>query len=360
MLFRRALLRELIFNYLGVFLVLVTITLTTLFIRLLGDAARGELAVDAVLAFLGFGVFNFLPLLLSLTLFISIIMVLSRAYRESEMVVWFSAGLSLTAWIRPVLSFALPVVLAIGALNLMVIPWALSKKDEFRQLLEGRDELSLIAPGMFAESSQADKVYFIEGLANNGTRIKNVFMQSTDNGTLGITVAQAGQHQQLANGERYLVLENGRRYEGVPGQADYKIAEFSRYWMRLEPQIVGLHKNHGANALSTMTLLQNPTAVNLAEFVWRCGFPISAVILALLAIPLSFVNPRAGRSFSLILSLFIFVIYNNMLGIIEAWVGQQKITFTAGLFGPHLVMASIMVLMFYQRLTLRKFRWWRK
>ncbi|WP_124950694.1 LPS export ABC transporter permease LptF [Sulfuriferula thiophila] len=360
MLFRRALMRELIFNYLGVFLVLLTITLTTLFIRLLGEAARGELAVEAVLAFLGFGVFNFLPLLLSLTLFIAIIMAVSRAYRESEMVVWFSAGLSLTAWIRPILTFALPVVLAIAVLNLAVIPWALSKKDEFRQLLNNRDELSVIAPGMFTESKQADKVYFVEGLASNGTRVKNVFMQSVENHTLGITVAQEGHHQQLSNGERYLVLENGRRYEGVPGQADYKVAEFGRYWMRLEPQTVALHRDFGANALPTLELLQHPTAVNLAEFIWRCGFPISAVILALLAIPLSFVNPRAGRSFSLILALLIFVIYNNMLGIIEAWVAQQKLSFIAGLTGAHLVMATIMVLMFYQRLTVRKLLWWRK
>ena len=360
MLFRRALLRELIFNYLGVFLVLLTITLTTLFIRLLGEAARGELAVEAVLAFLGFGVFNFLPLLLSLTLFISIIIALSRAYRQSEMVVWFGAGLGLTAWIRPVFTFALPVILAIGVLNLAVIPWALSKKDEFRQLLNSRDELSIIAPGMFTESKQSDKVYFVEGLASNGTRVKNVFMQSLENNTLGITVAQSGSHQRMDNGERYLVLENGRRYEGVPGQADYKIAEFGEYWMRLEPQTVALHRDNGANALPTMALLQNPTAANLAEFVWRLGFPISAAILALLAIPLSFVNPRAGRSFSLILALLIFVIYNNMLGIIEAWVAQQKISFVAGLLGGHLIMATIMVLMFYQQVTVRKLLWWRK
>ena len=358
MLFRRALLRELIFNYFGVFLILLTITLTTLFIRLLGEAARGELAVEAVLAFLGFGIFNFLPLLFSLTLFISIIMALSRAYRESEMVVWFSAGLGLSAWVRPVMSFALPVVLAISVLNLVVIPWALSKKDEFRQVLDNRDELSVISPGMFTESRQSDKVYFVEGLEANGTLVKNVFMQSVENGTLGITVAQTGTHRQLASGERYLVLDNGRRYEGVPGQADYKIAEFGQYWMRLEPQAVALHRDYGANALPTRTLLTQPTPINLAEFVWRCGFPLSAAILALLAIPLSFVNPRAGRSFSLILALLVFVIYNNLLGVVEAWVEQQKIPFVVGLLGVHIVMVTIMLLMFYQRLTMR--RWWHR
>lgn len=357
-LFHRALLRELIFNYLAVFVVLLVITLTTLFIRLLGDAARGEMAVEAVLTFLGFGVFSFLPLLLSLTLFISIIMVLSRAYRESEMVVWFSAGLGLSTWVRPILTFALPVVLAIGTLNLVVIPWALSKKDTFRQILDNRDELSLIAPGLFVESKQADKVYFVEGLADNGARVKNLFMQSTQDGVLGVTVAQSGVHRHLVNGERYLVLENGRRYEGVPGQADYKIAEFGRYWMWLEPKTIVLHRELGANALPTLALLQQPTPVNLAEFVWRFSFPVSAVVLALLAIPLSFVNPRAGRSFSLILALLTFVIYNNLLGIIQAWVAQQKISFLIGLLGVHALMLGLAWWMFYQRMSLR--RGWNK
>ncbi len=357
MIFQRALWRELVFNYVAVFLVLVTITATTLFIRLLGDAAHGELAVDAVLAFLGFALFNFLPLILSLTLFIAIIMSFARAYRESEMVVWASAGLGLTGWVRSVLMFALPV-LTIAVLNFVVIPWALSKKDDFRQLLDRRDELSVISPGMFTESPQADKVYFVESLAANGSQVKNVFVQSVDNHELGITVAQTGVHRLLANGERFLVLQNGRRYEGIPGQADYKISEFSEYWMQVLPQTVDLHRDYGANALTTTALLRHPNAVNMAEFVWRCGFPLSALVLALLAIPLSFVNPRAGRSFTLVLALLVFVIYNNLLGIVEAWVAQGHISFVAGLLGLHGVMFALMLWMFWQRVSMRGGKGW--
>lgn len=358
MLFRRALLRELVFNYLGILMVLFTITLTTLFIRLLGDAAHGELAVDAVLAFLGFAVFNLLPLILSLTLFIAIIMALSRAYRESEMVVWSSAGLGLSAWLRPVIAFALPVALTIAMLNFAIIPWALSKKDEFRQMMDKRDELSIISPGMFTESKQEDKVYFVEAMTENGAQVKNVFVQSLDNHELGITVAQTGVHRQLANGQRYLVLQNGRRYEGMPGQADYKISEFGEYWMRIEPQSLSLHPDFGANARSTPALLRDPTPVNLAELAWRCGFPLSAMILALLAIPLSFVNPRAGRSFSLILAMFIFLIYNNLLGIVEDLIAGQKLGFVAGLFSVHGVMLCVFALMFWRRVSMRRLRWW--
>ncbi|MHB8849357.1 MAG: LptF/LptG family permease, partial [Burkholderiales bacterium] len=132
------------------------------------------------------------------------------------------------------------------------------------------------------------------------------------------------------------------------------IAEFGRYWMRLEPQAAVIHRDYGANSLPTRTLLEQPTPVNLAEFVWRCGFPISAAILALMAVPLSFVNPRAGRSFNLIRALLIFVIYNNLLGIMEAWVEQQKLSFWVGLFSVHTLMVIVMLLMYYQRLTMRK------
>ena len=359
MLFQRALWRELVINYVSVLMVLLTITTTTLFIRLLGDAAHGELEVNAVLIFLSFGVFNFLPLILSLTLFIAIIMAFARAYRESEMVVWASAGLGLTAWVRPVLMFAMPVVLLIGALNFAVIPWALSKKDDFRKYMDRRDELSVISPGMFTESKQpGGGVFFVESLAENGTQAKHVFIQSMNKQVLGITVAQTAVHRQLADGERFLVLQNGRRYEGTPGQADYKVSEFGEYWMEILPQTLAIHRDYGANAQSTLALLRQPTPINQAEFVWRSGFPLSALVLSLFAIPLSFVNPRAGRSFTLILALLIFVIYNNLLNIIEAWVAQGRIGFVVGLLGLHGVMGLIMLGMFWQRVTMRNLRWW--
>jgi lipopolysaccharide export system permease protein len=356
MLFQRALWRELVINYVSVLMVLLTITTTTLFIRLLGDAAHGELEVNAVLIFLSFGVFSFLPLILSLTLFIAIIMAFSRAYRESEMVVWTTAGLGLTAWVRPVLMFAMPVVLLIGALNFAVIPWALSKKDDFRKYMDRRDELSVISPGMFTESKQTNGVFFVESLAENGTQAKHVFIQSMNKQVLGITVAQTAVHRQLPDGERFLVLQHGRRYEGVPGQADYKISEFDEYWMQLLPQTLTIHRDYGANAQPTLALMRHPTSVNQAEFVWRSGFPLSALVLSLFAIPLSFVNPRAGRSFTLILALLIFVIYNNLLNIDEAWVAQGRIGFVLGLLGLHGVMILIMLGMFWQRMTMSRWR----
>ena len=122
MVFRKALLRELATVALGTFLVLLGITLTTQLVRFLGQAASGAITSTGVAALLGFTLVSYLPVLLSLTVFIAVLMTLTRSYRDSEMIVWFSCGVSLTQWVRPVLIFALPLVLLIGLLSLALSP----------------------------------------------------------------------------------------------------------------------------------------------------------------------------------------------------------------------------------------------
>ena len=131
MIFRRALQREFSQTAAGVFVALFAILITTVLIRLLGQAAGGRVPSDAVLALIGFGALTELPIVLSLTLFIAVLLSLSRSYRDSEMVVWFASGLPLTAFIRPVLSFALPLVVVIASVTLFLAPWAHLKSAEF-------------------------------------------------------------------------------------------------------------------------------------------------------------------------------------------------------------------------------------
>ena len=162
MIFQRSLIREFSSLALAVFATLFAITLTTQLIRLLGQAASGLLVTDGVLALLGFAALNYLPVLLSLTLFISVLMALSRCYRDSEMVIWFSSGQSLAAWIRPVLAFAAPMVIVVALLSLFLSPWAIGKADDFRRQMQNRDDTSRVTPGVFREASGADRVFFVE------------------------------------------------------------------------------------------------------------------------------------------------------------------------------------------------------
>jgi len=354
-LFQRALVNEFASNGLLIFSVLLGIIVISQLIRLLGDAVSGRLAVEGVLALLGFSAMNYLPVLLSISLFISILLTLSRCYRDSEMVVWFCSGIGLTRWIRPVLWYAVPVVTLIALLSLVLSPWALRKADEFKARMESRDDVASASLGTFRESRQADRVYFVENVNTGTNRVGKIFVQSMQNGKLGTMVAREGLQEISPNGDRFLVLLNGTRYEGTPGQRDYNIVEFERYAIRID-RVPVKQAQPWLRTMTTLELWRDRTTWNLSELEWRLGLPISAAILAVLAIPLSYVNPRAGRSLNLILAMVLYMIYNNMISVTNAWVGQGKLAPGIGLWGIHAVMLMVTVLLFYRRTSMRPLR----
>ncbi len=354
--FHWALVREFASTGLLVSSILLGIVVFTQLIRLLGESVSGTLAAEGVVALLGFSSLNYLPVLLSVSLFLSVLLTLTRSYRDSEMVVWFTSGIGLTRWIRPVLGYAIPVTVVIALLSLVLSPWALSKADEYKRRLESRDDVAAATPGAFRESKQADRVFFLEEVDVEKKRVGNIFVRSLQNGREGTMVAKEGYQEIAPNGDRFLVMLNGTRYEGIPGQADYKVVEFGRYAMRIEP--VELRQEQpNVKAYSTLFLLRNPDAWNIAELEWRIGLPLSALILSILAIPLSYVNPRVGRSFNLIAAVVIYMFYNNMISVTNSWVRNGKISAAAGLWGIHLSMFAVVLVMFYYRASAPS--WWR-
>ncbi|TAJ83157.1 MAG: LPS export ABC transporter permease LptF [Gallionellaceae bacterium] len=352
--FYRALVREFSVTGVLVFSILLGIIVFTQLIRLLGDSVSGLLAVEGVVALVGFSALNYLPILLSVSLYLAVLLTLTRSYRDSEMVVWFSSGIGLTRWIRPVLGFAAPVVCVIALLSFLLAPWAKQKADEFKSRLDTRDDVSLATPGAFRESKQADRVFFLENVDARNNRVGNIFVQSVQNSKEGTMVAKEGLQETAPNGDRFLVLLNGTRYEGVPGRHDFRIVEFERYAMRIEVAEIK-EAEPSLKGYPTLYLLQNPTSWNMMELEWRIGLPLGALILALLAIPLSFVNPRAGRSLNLIIAVVIYMTYNNLLGVVTTWVGQGRIGPALGLWGVHGAMLVLLVALFYKRLSV--FSW---
>ena len=360
MIFQRSLLREFAIMGIATFIVLLAITITTQLIRFLGYAARGNISTDAVLTFLGFASLRYLPILLSLTLFISVLMTLTRSYRDSEMVVWFTSGQGLNAWIRPVLIYAAPLVFVIAVLSLLLSPWSMGKTEEYRRQLESRDEVAAISPGVFKESRNAERVYFVEKLAANLTTVANIFVHSEEDGQIGTTVAKRGYQETAPNGDRFLVLQNGRRYIGPPGSAEFRIIEFEKYSLRIESS-EARESLPSVKSRSTADLMKEKSAEATAELIWRAGLPISAFVLCLLAIPMSFVNPRAGRSLNLMLAALLYMVYSNLLPIFQAWVAQQRISPFLGLWSVHVVvMLAAVVALFYMRLSVRPLRMLRR
>jgi lipopolysaccharide export system permease protein len=349
LIFQRALIREFSSLALAVFATLFAITLTTQLIRLLGQAASGRVLTEGVLALLGFSAINYLPVLLSLTLFISILMALSRSYRDSEMVIWFGTGQALTAWVRPVLTFAMPVVFLIALLSMFLSPWAVGMAEDFRRQMDTRDDVSRVTPGVFREASGADRVFFVEAIAGDEFKVQNVFVAQNEKGQLSILVSERGFRETAPNGDRFVVLLNGRRYDGAPGALDYKVMEFERYSIRIEARDP-TRQQSSTKAQSTLALVQDPGNPARAELLWRIGLPLAAFNLALLAIPLSFVNPRASRSMNLVFALLTYMFYANLVSIVQAWVSQGRVSFAVGWWSVHAGMLAVLAVMMWNRM----------
>jgi lipopolysaccharide export system permease protein len=203
MIFQRALQRELAASAGATFTVLFTILVTWTLISVLGKAAGGRVASSDVLALIMFAMLNYLPTVLSLTSFISVLVVVTRSYRDSEMVVWFASGLSLVRWIRPVLTFGLPLVVLTGCLSLFVTPWAKMKSTEFIQRFEKREDLKKVSPGQFKESSSSNRVFFVEGVSGESTVVQNVFVNTVEGKVSTVVVAKEGVIEADGRGGRF-------------------------------------------------------------------------------------------------------------------------------------------------------------
>lgn len=324
MVFQKSLTRELTLSALGVFIVLLAIIVSTQAVNLLGRAAEGQMANEAVAAVLGFTTLGFFPVLMILTVFATILVVLTRIWRDHEMVVWLSSGLSLSNWVWPVMRFTLPLAVLIAGVTLFIGPWADQRSQDYAEQIKRREEVSAISPGVFKESASSNKVYFIENYSGEHGAATNIFMQEITDGKVATIFAKSGFITTKPDGERVVVLKHGQRYVGEPGSANYEVAEFQRYTAGIgeSQQMPGPSGNR--QAIPTAQLLSQDSADYRAELAWRLSMPISCVILALLAIPMSYFNPRSGQTYNLLLSLLVFFVYQNGLTVARNWVAQGK------------------------------------
>lgn len=350
MIFERALRRELISTAGAVFTTLFTITITVMLIRILGQAAGGRVSSQDVVALLGFSALNYMPIILILTGFVSVLLVVTRSYQDSEMVVWFASGLSLSRWIKPVLAFGMPIMILTALLSFLATPWANRQSAEFRERFEKRQDVSKVSPGKFQESSSVDRVFFVEGISDEATDVKNVFVNTIQNGKTSVVVAREGTIEINKDGDKFLVLKKGRRYDGVPSQSDFQLMAFERYAVLVSSQTQAVIGDTSARSLPTSALLRDRNNFNMGELLWRVALPLMSLLLMLLAVPLGFVNPRGGRSANLLIALFLFVVYSNMVSVFQAAVVQKKVDVLTAWWPIHLVAAVIVVLLFLWRI----------
>ena len=333
MLFHSSIRNELARSFGATLVVLVTIVMTIMLIRTLGQASQGSVNPSEVGLVMGYTMLGHLPTVLTMSLFIATVGTLSRTYLESEMVIWLISGKGLRAFLRPMLRFAWPMLLAVGVLVLLVWPWSNQQISELKERFERRGDLERVSPGQFQESANGLRVFFINKDSVENKEGKNVFISSTDHGKQAMTSSKMGRIE-LIDDERFLILNTGQRVEQTIGESEIKVSEFKVYGTRIGQDVKAASKTP-AKAVDTLQLIQQPSLTNLGELAWRIGLVLAALNLVIIALAITSANHRVGRGGNLALALFVFVVYYNFINLGQSWISAGKVQFLPFLIALH-------------------------
>lgn len=334
MLFQSSIRKELARSFGATLVVLITIVMTIVLIRTLGQASRGFVNPQDVMLFMAYSALGRLPTILTLSLFIAMVSTLSRMYRDSEMVVWFTSGQGLAGFLKPVFRFAWPVLLVITLTALFVWPWTNQQTKNMQNRYQQRGDLDRVAPGQFQESSSGNRVFFIDRNTTGEHSSNNVFIAATEKGKSSITTARSGRIETKEDAQ-FLMLENGQRLENVIGKSALKISDFEEYGTKTGTADPLTANAPEAKLLSTRALVNAPTPGNRGELAWRLGLALASLNFVILAVALASVNPRGGRSSNMIFVLLTFVVYNNLINLGQSWIFVGLISFANLLLALH-------------------------
>ncbi len=359
-LFKRSVVSEITSHAGVVFSTLVVVWLSVLLVRLLGEAAGGSIGADVVVGLAAFSTVTALPTIMAVALFIAVLTTVTRNYRESEMVVWFASGLSLADWLRPVLRVAVPTAIMVAVLTLVASPWAYRQIGAYRERFAQRSDLSKVTAGQFAESDRGKRVFFADDPAKPSDELGNVFARAIDPEWHSLLTASSAHTETMPNGDRFLVLGEGHRYDLKPGTPEVRLVDFERYGIRLESK-AGIDPaadaraaaERSSKARTTMQLVADNTDNSWSQVMWRIAMPLATLNLALLAIPLGAVNPRLGRSGDLLMAGLIALLYMNLINLSRAWINDGKISFGIGVWVIHAIVAGFFAWLLMRRLRLR-------
>ena len=355
MLFHSSLRTELARSFGATLIVLVTVVMTMMLIRTLGQASQGGFAPSDVLMVMGYTVLGHLPTILTIGLFISIVATLSRQFRDSEMVIWFTSGRGLASLLAPLFRFAWPVLLAVLVLALLVWPWSNRQIQDMKDHFEMRGDIERVEPGQFQESASGDRVFFVEKDAVGRRSGNNVFIATQQHGKETVTSARSGRIQ-FTDSNRFLMLSNGQRLEQAVGAGDLKLSEFEEYGIKVGINDFIARDSVPAKSRSTGELLREPSRANLGEFSWRLGLALAALNLVLIAVAVSNVNPRIGRSTNFVFALFSFVVYYNLINLGQNWIAAEQVDAVAymlALHGSALVLSVLWIMKRHNNWSLR-------
>ena len=348
MIIQRYLYREISYSFAAALSVLLLVYLSNRFVRFLAEAAAGKIPSDVIFQLLALKIIGNLVLFLPFALFLAILMALGRLHRDSEVVALTAGGIGLSRLAQNVLSLALGFGLAAAVLSLYISPRVAEYTEELHNRAEEQSEIIGVFPGRFKELSGSDEVVYVEDISPDRRRMHNVFVQTRQNSELKLLVS-ASAYQSTGNEDgRYIILENGYRYEGQPGALDYVITRFGRHGIRMsEGPSTSRHKKR--ETMTTTELLGAGGAADWAELHWRLSHPIAAVLLAMLAVAMSRSSQRQGKYGRLFLAILAYFIYSNLIGVAQKLVERGELAPFIGIWPVHGALALLILgLLFYQ------------
>ena len=357
MIFKKALRQELGFTVGLVFMVLTILVTTTTMARFLANAASGLVSPKDVVVLICLNIIDNLAILLSVSIFVATLTVLIRWYKDSEMVIWQASGISLMSVLKAVLQITLPITAVVAVLCMVVSPMAIKQSNLIKHRFESREDVSMLAPGQFIESRTQNRVFFTEQIDPVKNTMANVFISDFGNNRHFIAVAKQGYVEIKPNGERSVILNNGRKYESDDTGAQFKITEFDRYTTQITPKQVS-DIGPQQSTMQVWELLANWNKNTQAELMWRIGLPLMSLSFAALGVALAYTNPRNSRYHSLILAVLIYFTYTNLTKFLQGYVENGKLSFYQAWWPIHVIIFGIaLILVLYHQnksITFRK------
>jgi lipopolysaccharide export system permease protein len=323
MLFDSTLRRDLARTFSATLVVLLTIVITMLLVRTLSLAASDVVEPKDVVLVLGYTTLGQLATILSLSLFVAIVVTLGRMYRDSEMAIWFSSGLDLARFVRPVLYTFWPVLLVIGLLLAFAWPWVNQNSSELRDRYAQRSDLARVSPGVFQSSADGHRVFFVERDAHDEVSVRNIFALSNKDKQESVVSARSGRID-VQGDERFLVLDSGQRSDVNTATGETTLAGFESYRALIDIKALRRVQEQATRTLPTAELMRSPTPRNQGELVWRFGLMMAAANLSLLAIGLAHVNTRRPSNLNLVVALFGSLAYFNATNLTQSWVSSGR------------------------------------
>lgn len=340
----RYLLRELFKIFFAILLILSLIIASLGLIKLLEKAALGNLNPRVVMPLMGYQILRYLGRSMPPAFFLSVLATLGRLYRDNEMIALASCGVSM-ARIYRALSLSLILVVPLTAwFTIFVQPWsAIQMETMIAAQKQVAAELIGLKAGRFHEYSQGNMVFYVEDIDEQAEAMHNIFVQNRHHQKLGLVTANLGKHSyNPVTRDHFLTLYTGRRYEGNPGQANFTIAEFDSYTLRIAESPTKMRDVRATR--HTAQLYSSSDISDRVEFWERIAYPISVITLMLIAIPLSRSMPRQGFHGRLILAFLVYFSFLNMHAIAISWMRKQIIEEWLGIWLVQAVLLSIAAL----------------